>query len=305
VVDLVPSSVDPTPHSKSEDVTQVYLINTDSPRQGGTLPIPMAPPSSNQMISINWNHLTEPHLPSYVPFQITVQVCDRNIPNTIIDEGASVSILSTNAWKDFGSPQLAPVTQNLLTFDRRVSQPLGILPQFLVTLGGKMVYVDVMVVHDPLDFNLLLGRDYVYVMRDFVSTLFRVICFPHNGNIVTIDQLSFIDPHLMVNHPPSLNGPYMPAMSAPPQVNYVTTCPMHSTPHERESLPSPDLDPVVDMVISSIGLLEPDLPTLIEVVDMYSFQSVFLPSSEDLLEAMADVCPLTCIPSRALSSWKP
>jgi hypothetical protein len=30
---------------------------------------------------------------------------------------------------------------------------------------------------------------------------------------------------------------------------------------------------------------------------MYSFQSDFLPSSEDLLEAMIDVCPLTCIPS--------
>jgi hypothetical protein len=38
---------------------------------------------------------------------------------------------------------------------------------------------------------------------------------------------------------------------------------------------------------------------------MYSFQSASLPSSEDLLEAMIDVCPLTCIPSRELSSWKP
>jgi hypothetical protein len=46
VVDPVPSLVDPTPHSKSEDVTRVYFINTDSPRQGGTLPILMAPPSS-------------------------------------------------------------------------------------------------------------------------------------------------------------------------------------------------------------------------------------------------------------------
>lgn len=108
-------------------------------------------------------------------------------------------------------------------------------------------------------------------MRYFVSTLFRVICFPHNGNIVSIDQLLFIDPHLMVNHPPSLNGSYMPMMSSLPRVNYVTTCPMHSTPHERESLPSPDLDSVVDMVISSIGILEPNLPTLIEATDMYSF----------------------------------
>jgi hypothetical protein len=295
VVNLVLSSVDPTPHSKSEYVAQVYLVNIDSPRQWGTPPIPMAPPSSNQIIYIDWNHLTEPCLTSYVPFQITMKVCDRNIPNTIINECSSVSILSTNAWQAFASPQLAPVTQNLLTFDRRVSQPLGILPQFPVTLGGKMVYVDVMVVHDPLDFNLLLGRDYVYVMRYFVSTLFRVMCFPHNGNIVTIDQLSFIETHLMINHPPSQNDPYMPAMSAPPWVNYVTTYPMCSTPHEREYLPFVDLDLVVDMVISLIRILEPYI----------SFQSVFLPSSEELVEAMADISPLTCIPSRVLSSWKP
>jgi len=64
VVALSPSLVDPNPHSKSEDVTQVYLINTDSPGQGGTPPVPMAPPSSTQMISIDWNHLIEPHCPS-------------------------------------------------------------------------------------------------------------------------------------------------------------------------------------------------------------------------------------------------
>ena len=64
-----------------------------------------------------------------------------------------------------------------------------------------MVYIDVMVVHDPLDFNLLLEEDYVYAMQDFVSTLFRVMCFPHNGNIVTIDHISFIFPHMMCNDP--------------------------------------------------------------------------------------------------------
>jgi hypothetical protein len=66
-----------------------------------------------------------------------------------------------------------------------------------------------------------------------------------------------------------------------------------------------DLDPVVDMVISSVGLLEPDLLTPIATLDMCSFQSVFLPSSEDLLEAMTEFCPLTWCPSRELSSWKP
>jgi hypothetical protein len=72
VVTLSPSSVNPTPHSKSEDVTQVYLVNTNSLGQGGTMPISMESTSSTQMISIDWNHLTEPHIPSYVPFQITV-----------------------------------------------------------------------------------------------------------------------------------------------------------------------------------------------------------------------------------------
>jgi hypothetical protein len=89
----------------------------------------------------------------------------------------------------------------------------------------------------------------------------------------------------------------------------VALSPMPSTADEDEPLTvssvSYDLDLVVDMVISSIGLLEPDLLTPIATLDMCSFQSVFLPSSEDLLEAMTEFCPLTWCPSRALSSWKP
>jgi hypothetical protein len=120
----------------------------------------------------------------------------------LIDEGSSVSILSSIAWQALGCPPLAPVTQNLLAFNRRTSQPLGTLPQFPITLGRKIVFIDVMVVQDPLDFSLLLGRDYVYVMKAIVSTLFRVIFFPHDGRVVTVDQLSFIDPTWIA----SLNG---------------------------------------------------------------------------------------------------
>ena len=52
-----------------------------------------------------------------------------------------------------------------------------------------------MVVQGPLDFNLLLGRDYVYAMKVVVSTLFRVMHFPNVGKIVTIDQFSFVTPN--------------------------------------------------------------------------------------------------------------
>jgi hypothetical protein len=318
VVDLIPSLVDPTLHLESKpDTAHVFLIDTEFIVLGGIPPSLVKPPPSNEAILFDWGALTGPHLPSHIPFKITIQVFGRVVPQTLIYEGAFVSILSSIAWQAFGYPQLVPVTQNLLAFNRRTSHPLGVLPQFPVTLGGKNVFIDVMVVQDPLDLDLLLGRDYVYAMKSIVSTLFCVISFPHDGRIVAIDQLSCIGTDLITNPMTSLNGSYMQMVLPPPQVNYVALSPMpstvdedepltiSSTPHERESLPSPDLDPIVDMVISSIGISKPDLSTLIEFLDVYSFQSDFLPSSEDLLKAMIDVCPLTCIPSRALSSWEP
>ena len=116
-----------------------------------------------------------------------MNVTARWILRTIVDEGASVSILSSTAWQALGSPQLVPSTDQILAFNKRPTAPLGILPLLPITLGGKIVCIDVMVVQGPLNFNLLLGRDYVYAMKAIVSTLFRVMHFPHDGNIVTID----------------------------------------------------------------------------------------------------------------------
>ena len=89
----------------------------------------------------------------------------------------------------------------------------------------------------------------------------------------------------------------MQKLSPPSHANYVVLSPMIST--------SDDLDPVVEMVISSVGLLEPDLLTPIATLDMCSFSSYYLPSNEDLLEAMTTFYPLTWYPSRVLSSQKP
>jgi hypothetical protein len=182
VVDLISPSVDPTlPLESKPDTAHVFLIDTDSVMSGGIPPSPVGTPPSNEAIRFDWDVLPGPRLPSYMPFQITVQVCGQDVPQTLIDEGSSVSILYSIAWQALGCPPLAPVTQNLLAFNRRTSQPLGTLPQFPVTLGGKTVFIDVMVVQDPLNFSLLLGRDYVYAMKAIVSTLFRVISFPHDG----------------------------------------------------------------------------------------------------------------------------
>ena len=71
---------------------------------------------------------------------------------------------------------------------------MGILAQTPVTLGGKTVLVDFMVIEDPLDFKMLLGRDYVNSMQVVVSIFFHVMYFNHGEEIVTIDQLDFLDP---------------------------------------------------------------------------------------------------------------
>ena len=61
-------------------------------------------------------------------------------------------------------------------------------------MGLKTILVDFMVIEDPLDFNMLLRHDYVYAMQAVVSTLFRVMYFNHGEEIVTINQLDFLDP---------------------------------------------------------------------------------------------------------------
>ena len=110
-----------------------------------------------------------------------------------------------------------PASDQILDFNRRPTAPLGILHHLHITLEGETICIDVMVVQGPLDFNLLLGRDYVYTMKFVVYTLFRLMHFPHDGNIVTIDQLSFVKPdHRMTpSHQTSLNVPHVLVVLSP------------------------------------------------------------------------------------------
>ena len=105
----------------------------------------------------------------------------------------------------------------MLAFNRRPTTRLGTLPYLPITLGGKTVCIDVMVVQGPLDLNLLLGCDYVYAMKDVVSTIFRVMHFPHDGKIVTIDHLSFVTPdhRITPSHQTTMNVPHVLVVPSP------------------------------------------------------------------------------------------
>ena len=139
------------------------------------------------------------------------------IVGTIIDEGASMSILSSTTWKALGSPSLLLEIRNLTGFNKGTSRPLGILPNLLITLRRKTVYLNMMVVQGPLDYNVLLGRDYIYSMGAIVSSLFRVMCFLYEGRMVQIiDQLSFAGSNMTTSQIPSLNGIFVEGMSHQP-----------------------------------------------------------------------------------------
>jgi hypothetical protein len=131
----------------------------------------------------------KPRLPYHVAFQIHVDYSKYTIKRIVIDEGVAMCVMSLTCWKAIGSPTLSQSLTMLTAFDGRSFHPHGILPTFLVQLGGKTVEVDVEVVDVPLDYNLLLGCNWTYAMTAVVSSIFCTLCFPHDGKIVTIDQV--------------------------------------------------------------------------------------------------------------------
>ena len=122
-----------------------------------------------------------------VLFQIQVIVSNKNIFQTIIDEGSSICVMSLASWKSIGSPSLNESQNTLKAFNNSSFKPYNVLPSLPITLEGKTVQVKVEVFDAPLDYNLLLGRSWIDSMHSVVSTLFCVVRFPHQGKVVTID----------------------------------------------------------------------------------------------------------------------
>ena len=115
---------------------------------------------------------------------------------------------------------------------------MGILTQTSVTLGGNTILVDFMVIEGPLDFNMLLGHNYVYSMQVVVSTLFHVMYFNHGEEIVTINQLDFLDPSPdpTRDHIFPLLIPIVSIDTTPPRIRYVASYPLRSIATKNKPL---------------------------------------------------------------------
>jgi hypothetical protein len=137
----------------------------------------IGPMDTNLIIFDLEDHI--PRLPPQLVFQIQVVVVDKNICRTVIDEGASMCVMSIACWKSIGSPYLTKSHNTLKAFNGFIFKTYGVLPSLPITLEGKTINIEVEFFDVPLDYNLLLGCNWINSMCAVVSTLFCIVCFPH------------------------------------------------------------------------------------------------------------------------------
>ena len=75
-------------------------------------------PSDMNLIHFNLENLNH-ILPHQLDFQVISRVVGQKVFGTILDEGASTSILSLSCWKSIGSPELVKSPMTLKSFDGR------------------------------------------------------------------------------------------------------------------------------------------------------------------------------------------
>ena len=78
---------------------------------------------------------------------------------TMVDEGATTSVMSLLCLKVLGSSELSQSATMLNSFNGISFQPHGILPSLKVQLGGKTVAIKVEVADAPLDYNIFTGME--------------------------------------------------------------------------------------------------------------------------------------------------
>ena len=97
--------------------------------------------------NINLIHFNVENYKSILPHKIALQIITilvrKKVFRTVLDEGASTSVLSLSCWKAIGSPELVTSLMTLKPFDGRGFQPHGLIPTLSIELGGEFVSIQV------------------------------------------------------------------------------------------------------------------------------------------------------------------
>lgn len=221
-------------------------------------------PSDTSIISFDSNHC-EPCLPPLVTFMLTICYLRKNIYRTVLDEGVATCIMSLSCWKALDSPNLISSPILLKAFYAHVFKPHGILTSLPLEIKGKTISIEEEVIDAALDYNLLSGRTWFYAMKEVALTVFRLLRFPHQGKIVTIDYLNYCMPGLH----PNVNT-IVPLISESTSISQSIGAGMFKDPCLMGVFPlfAPDIPKVAPInTISSIGSYDPwviSLPSEIE-----------------------------------------
>ena len=73
-------------------------------------------PDNSNLIHFNVKNYNY-RLPHKLAFQIIMNVVEKKVFRTVLDEGASTSVLSLSCWKAIGSPELMKSLTTLKSFD--------------------------------------------------------------------------------------------------------------------------------------------------------------------------------------------
>jgi hypothetical protein len=248
------------------------------------------PTDTNLIIFDLEDHI--PRIPPQLAFQIQVVVENKNICRTIIDKGALTCIMSTTFWKAIGSHVLTKSHNTLKAFNGTGFIPYDVLPSLSITLEGKAVNVEVEVFDAPLDYNLLLGRSRIDSMHVVVSTLFRELCFPHQGKVVTVDQMALFNFDLRTRNIPFISKKH------PGYENVSMGLLKDSTLMGTFPLPPPDIPPPF---VTSINMISTSVHEAHESYDPW-----IVPNSGDYFR-YGDRIPLSLVEStyQAIQSETP
>jgi len=102
--------------------------------------------------------------------------------------------MEASVSKKLGSPDLPHSTITLCAWANHPSYTLDLYRNYPITIFGKTISIDINVIDALLDYNILLGHSYTYDISVVTSMVFCKMCFPHNGMIITINQLTYYDP---------------------------------------------------------------------------------------------------------------
>jgi hypothetical protein len=163
--------------------------------------------------------------------------------------------MSIACWKAIGSPSLTESHNMLKTFNGSRFKTYIVLPSFPITLEGKMVNIEVEVFGVPLDYILLLICSLIISMSVIVSTLFCIMHFPHQGNVVTVDQLTFFNFDTCTNNVPFI------AKTPPGYENVDVGLLKDSTLMGTFPIPPPDVPPPLVASIKMISTSICENPT--------------------------------------------